>query len=55
MLWVMVTLRIGLETKAVKHEHEDEAPAPPGVSLLRTRCDLWCKGVRLFSRQPCPV
>ena len=37
LLWVMVTLRIGLETKAVKHEHQGKAPAPEGVSLLRNR------------------
>lgn len=41
MLGVMVTLTISLETKAVKHEHQDAVPAPQGVSILRTRCNLW--------------
>ena len=30
MLGVMMTLRIWLETKAVKHEHQGEVSAPPG-------------------------
>ena len=48
MLGVMVTLTISLETKAVKHEHQDAVPAPQGVAILRPRGDRWCQGVRLF-------